>query len=245
MKAIILAAGKGTRLQCEAYDLPKAMRLLHGKPLIRYVLDNLDFLAPEDITIVVGFLKDKVMGTLGGGYHYVEQRELNGTAKATLCAEPILGNYSGPVIVCYCDMPFLSRQTYRGMFDRHIESGAGNTILAGRVHPIPPFGRFIRDAAGRLSDIVEDSACTEEQKRIDEINVGLQVLDSPRVWTWLRRVDNHNPKAEYYLTGLVRVLAQEGVRQEVVTLTDENEMLGINTMEDLRAAEALLERPRG
>lgn len=131
------------------------------------------------------------------------------------------------------------------MFARHIATGAGNTLLAGRVHPIPPYGRFIRDEAGRLYDVIEESACTEAQRRIDEVNVGLQVVSSPQIWGWLRKVDNLNPKCEYYLTGLVRVLAAEGARQEVVTLSNLDEMLGVNTMDDLRAAEALLRGSRG
>ncbi len=240
MKAIVLAAGKGTRLQSEAMDLPKALRLLNGKPLIHYVLENLDFLRPEDITVVVGFLKEKVIESCGGGYRYVEQRELNGTAKATLCARPLVQDYPGPVLVCYCDMPFLRRETYRAMFDHHLQTGAGNTMLAGRFSPIPAFGRLVRDEAGRLLDVVEDSACTPEQKLIDEVNVGIQVLDGARMWRWLEQVDNENPKREYYLTGVVRVLAKEGVRQEVVTLRDPVEAMGVNTMEDLTAAEAVL-----
>ncbi len=240
MKAIILAAGKGTRLECEAAELPKAMRLLEGKPLIQYVLDNLDFLEPDDITIVVGFYKEKVMEALGDKYHYVTQQELNGTAKATLCAKPVLGNFSGPVLVCYCDMPFLARETYQAMFDLHENSGAGNTLLAGRVHPIPPFGRLIRNAMGELVDVIEDSACTPEQKLIDEVNIGIQVLDGARMWSWLEAIDDNNPKHEFYLTGVVRVLAEQGVRQEVVTLTNLDEMLGINTMDDMHQAEALL-----
>lgn len=240
MKTIVLAAGKGTRLQCEQADLPKALRLLDGKPLIRYVLDNLDFLAPQDITIVVGFLKDKVIEQLGGGYHYVEQTELNGTAKATLCAEEILGNFPGPVLVCYCDMPFLRRETYLNMFRRHKETGSCNTVLAGRIHPIPPYGRLIRDGEGNLLDIVEDSACTPEQKLIDEVNIGIQVLDGKGMWGWLRQVRNDNPKREYYLTSLVGVLARQGLRQEVVLLEDEREMLGVNSMEDLLAAQRQL-----
>ncbi len=240
MKAIVLAAGKGTRLASESADLPKALRLLNGKPLIQYVLDNLNFLPREDITIVVGFLKDKVMEAVGGGYQYVEQKELIGTAKAALCAETILGNFLGSTLVCYCDMPFLRRETYRRMFDCLLETGAGHALLAGRGDPIPPYGRLIRDKDGRLTDIIEDSACTEAQRRIDEVNVGLQIFDGARMWDWLKRVDNDNPKGEYYLTGAVRVLAREGVRQEVVTLNDRTEMMGINTMDDLRAAEALL-----
>lgn len=240
MKAIILAAGKGTRLECEKADLPKAMRLLGGKPLIQYVLDNLDFLRPEDITIVVGFLGQKVIDALGPRYHYVWQKELNGTAMATLCAEPILKGNEEPVIVVYCDMPFLSRETYRMMFDVHEKTGSVNTLLAGRFQPIPDFGRFIRDENGALVDIIEHSACTPEQRLIDEVNVGIQVLDGARMWDWLREINNDNPKREYYLTGLVRVLYEKGLRQEVVTLRDEREAMGVNSMDDMKAAEALL-----
>ncbi len=239
MKAIVLAAGKGTRLKSESSDLPKALRLLHGKPLIQHVLDNLNFLKPEDITIVVGFLKEKVMETVGPGYRYVEQKDLAGTAKATLCAKTILGNFLGSILVCYCDMPYLRRQTYQRMFDCLLETGAGHALLAGRGAPIPAYGRLIRDDFGRLIDIIEDSACTEAQKLIDEVNVGLQVFDGSRMWDWLEKVDNQNPKGEYYLTSVVRVLAREGIRQEVVTLTDRSEMMGVNTLEDLQAAEAI------
>lgn len=240
MKAIILAAGKGSRLASEAVDLPKALRLVNGKPLIQHVLGHLDFLKREDITIVVGIMKEKVIKACGPLYSYVEQQNLLGTAKATLCAEPRLAGYEGPVLVGYCDMPLLRRETYRAMFDAHIRSGAGATLLAGKTHPIPPYGRLIRDVSGRLCDVVEDSACTDEQKMIDEVNVGIQVFDAARMWAWLRGVTNDNPKGEYYLTGAVRVLAREGIPQEIVTLEDPTEMLGVNTMEDLAFVEKII-----
>lgn len=240
MKAIVLAAGKGTRLQSEQSDLPKALRLLNGKPLIHYVLQNLDFIPKEDITIVVGFLKEKVIESVGNGYRFAEQDTLNGTAKATLCAEPIFRNYSGPILVCYCDMPFLRRETYREMLEKHIQTGAGNTLLAGHDDPTPPYGRLIR-VDGKLADIVEDSACTESQKKIAEVNVGIQVLQSPAMWAWLSKVDNDNPKKEHYLTGVARVLFKEHAPQTVVTLQDPLEMMGINTMEDLKKAEEIIQ----
>ena len=214
MKAIILAAGKGTRLHSAEAEMPKALHDLRGRPLISYVLENLDFLDPKDIIIVVGFLGDKVKAALGDQYRYVEQKELNGTARATMCAEPLLVDNTEPVLVCYCDMPFLRRETYK---------------------------RLIRDASGALVDIIEDSACTPEQKRIDEVNVGIQVLDGARMWDWLRQVKNENPKREYYLTGLVRVLHEAGVKQATVELEDLTETAGVNSPEDLAAAERLLD----
>jgi bifunctional N-acetylglucosamine-1-phosphate-uridyltransferase/glucosamine-1-phosphate-acetyltransferase GlmU-like protein len=241
MKAIILAAGQGTRLQCEQSELPMALRLLNGKPLIHYVLENLNFIPKEDIAIVVGYRKEMVIEACGPAYRFVEQKRLDGTAKATLCAEPLYWNYSGPILVCYCDMPFLSRKTYMNMFEAHIESGAGNTLLAGRDDPIPPFGRLIYDASGKLTDVIEESACDEAQKMIPEVNVGIQVLQSPGMWAWLPKITNENPKKEYYLTGAVSVLAAENIPQKVVTLADPKEMLGINTMEDLQKAEAIIQ----
>lgn len=241
MKAIILAAGKGTRLHSEEADLPKALRLLRGRPLISYVLDNLNFLRPEDITIVVGFLGDKIKAALGEGYHYATQTELCGTARATLCAEDSLRGYDGPVLVAYCDMPFLKKETYQQMFAVHEKTGAGNTLLSSRFHPIPPYGRLIRDENGVLTDIIEESACTPEQKKIDEVNVGIQVLDGKNMWRWLRLVKNDNPKHEYYLTSLAGVLFREGATQAVVELKDQNETNGVNSLEDLHAAERQLD----
>lgn len=241
MKAIILAAGKGTRLHSAEAEMPKALHDLRGRPLISYVLENLDFLQPKDIIIVVGFLGEKVKAALGDQYRYVEQQELNGTARATMCAEPLLVDNTEPVLVCYCDMPFLRRETYQKMFRVHEETGAGNTVLSARIHPIPAYGRLIRDASGALVDIIEDSACTPEQKRIDEVNVGIQVLDGARMWDWLRQVNNENPKREYYLTGLVRVLHEAGVKQATVELEDLTETAGVNSPEDLAAAERLLD----
>ena len=72
-KVIILAAGKGKRLQSEAHELPKALRLARGKPLIGYVLDQLDFVAPKDIVIVVGYRKEQVIEAHGDQYTYAEQ----------------------------------------------------------------------------------------------------------------------------------------------------------------------------
>ncbi len=241
MKAIVLAAGKGTRLESEKEALPKALRLLKGKPLIQYVLDNLAFLRQEDITIVVGYRKDQVIRAIGGAYRYVEQPEpYNGTAKATLAARQAIGETDEPILIAYCDMPFLSRETYRQMFDRHTETGAGGTLLAGCIEPPPPFGRLIRDAAGEVIDIVEESAATPAQRLIPEVNIGIQVLDGRHIWDWLAQVENNNPKAEYYLTGVVSVLARLHVKQTVVRLDDMDETLGVNTLQDLAEAEGRL-----
>ena len=175
-KAIILAAGKGSRLRCEKDEIPKALRMVGGKTLIEHVLSGIDFVKPEDITIVIGVMGQKIRDYLGEKYNYVWQKEQHGTAHAMLCAEEAASGFSGPVLCLYCDMPLLSRATYSRMVEEHLATSAKNTLLAAKIHPIPAFGRLIRDENGELCDIVEQSACTEEQKLIDEVNVGIQVM---------------------------------------------------------------------
>ena len=244
-RAVILAAGKGSRLQSEKDEIPKALRRVGDKTLIEHVLAGIDFVLPEDITIVIGVLGEKIQAYLGDKYHYVWQREQKGTAHAMLCAEPTASGFDGPVLCLYCDMPLLSRDTYLRMVREHLETGAKNTLLAAKIHPIPAFGRLIRDENGELMDIVEDSACTPEQKLIDEVNVGIQVMSGDIMWDTLRKVKNDNPKHEYYLTGVIKVLHEAGIKQHAVVTADTPEYWGANTMEELEKVEAYLEAHRG
>ena len=61
IKAVVLAAGKGTRLRTEGVDLPKVLRQAAGRPLLGYVLEELSFLKKEDVVLVVGYEREKVL----------------------------------------------------------------------------------------------------------------------------------------------------------------------------------------
>ena len=240
VRAVILAAGKGSRLQSEEAEIPKALRKVGDKTLIEHVLDGISFVKPEDITIVIGVMGEKIQAYLGDQYHYAWQKEQKGTAHAMLCAEPMASGFDGPVLCLYCDMPLLSQATYSRMVREHVEQGAANTLLAARIHPIPAFGRLIRDEKGELTDIVEQSACTEEQKLIDEVNVGIQVMRGDVMWDALKKVRNDNPKHEYYLTGVVKVIHDMGLKNHAVVTEDTPEYWGVNSMEELEKVEAYL-----
>ena len=88
-KAIVLAAGKGTRLQTEGISLPKVMREANGKPLLHYVLSNLDFLDPQDIVLVVGYHREDVLKVFGSYPHAVQEPQL-GTGHAVAVASPVV-----------------------------------------------------------------------------------------------------------------------------------------------------------
>lgn len=246
-KVIILAAGKGKRLESEAHELPKALRLACGKPLIRYVLEQLDFIAPEDIVIVVGYRKEQVIEALGSAYTYAEQLVLDGTAHAAEYARPCMEGFDGPVMILYCDMPLLSRKTYQTMLSAHVQSAADQTLLAAKLNPIPEYGRLIRDASGRLVNIVEEGSCTPDQKKINEVNVGIQVFNGKDMWESIASIpyDSKKNPPERVLTSAAGVMSREGKTVQVVHLEDGNESLGVNSEVDLERVEIVLcERAR-
>jgi len=242
MKVIILAAGKGTRLHSEEANIPKALREVCGKPLLRYVLDNIAFIPEEDIYIVVGYKKEMILRAFRGQYHFVEQEEQLGTGHAVMMAEPFLRDYQGDVMVLYGDMPLVSTTTLRNIMDAHQKTSSRCTLLTAVVENPPDYGRIIRDEKGDIMDIVEVKDCTPEQLAIPEVNVGVQLFDAQTLFEGLKLLKNDNKQKEYYLTGVPKILMEKGIKVNSFVTRDADEILGVNTLEDMKMCEAVLSR---
>ncbi len=241
MKAIVLAAGKGKRLHSEQFNLPKVMREANGKPLIRHVLGNIDFIGKKDTVVVVGYMKEKVIENLGSDYLYSVQDEQKGTGHAVMCAAEHFENYDGDVLVLYGDMPLFKKETYKAVIEKHEKSGADCTLLTAIIDNPPAYGRIVRDEkTGKLSDIVEEKDCTPEQKNIKELNVGIYVFKSKLLFEGLKKLKNNNAQGEYYLTDMPKIFISEGKKVETHAITNEVEIYGVNTVEDLKFCEEQL-----
>lgn len=239
MKAIVLAAGKGTRLHSEEYDLPKVLRTALGKPLLGYVLEALRFVGQENTLIVAGYQHEKVEQAFAG-YPFALQSEQLGTGHAAACAGEGLKDYNGPVLVCCGDMPLMREETYRTMFEVHEKEGNVCTILAATCTRALPYGRILRCADGTFDRVVEDKDCTPEQKEIRELNAGVYVFDAKRLFAALANLKNNNAQGEYYLTDVPAMLREAGGRVGVCAACTAEEMLGVNTPEQLREVEDYL-----
>lgn len=93
MQAVVLAAGKGTRLEPLTEDMPKALVEVNGTPLIENVFDNLLDIGVTELIVVVGHLKEQIIERYDDEYRdvpitYAHQREQLGLAHAVLQAEP-------------------------------------------------------------------------------------------------------------------------------------------------------------
>lgn len=242
LKAIVLAAGKGTRMRTDGSDAPKVMRLARGEPLLHYVLQALSFIAPQDTVIVVGYQKEKVMEHFPA-YCFAEQTEQLGTGHAVRAAFDALRDFDGDVLICCGDMPLIRKRTYEALVDSHRESGCLCTMLTGTSDLDLPYGRIERDGEGNFLRIVEQKDCSAEQLSIRELNAGVYVFDAKALWSALTRLKNDNASGEYYLTDVPDLLRQDGAALGVCTLELGNEIIGVNTPEQLAEVEdALLNR---
>ena len=175
LKAVVLAAGKGTRLRTEGVDLPKVLRQAAGRPLLSYVLEALDFIAQKDIVLVVGYEAEKVTAAFPG-YAKVYQSPQLGTGHAVQCAEGTLKDFEGHILICCGDMPLMRRSAYEKLWEQHLREGNACTLMAGAApHPMP-LGRVIRDESGGFARIVEDKDCNEEEKLVTEFNAAIYIF---------------------------------------------------------------------
>ena len=239
VKALVLAAGKGTRLQTEGIDLPKVMRLADGKPLLHYVLTALNFLPPEDVILVVGWKKEAVLSAYPQ-YPHAVQEQLNGTGGAVRFAAPLLEGFDGHVIICCGDAPLMKKETFQALVQTHLENNNDCTLLSAHLDEGGNYGRVTREADGSFRAIVEDRDCTPEEKKITEVNTGTYVFRTAPLLESLGQLSQDNAQGEFYLTDVPAILKAKGLRVGLCDTCSPQEMLGVNTVEQLSEVEAIL-----
>ena len=228
VKAVVLAAGKGTRLQTEGITLPKVMRRAAGRPLLAYVLDALAFLPKEDIILVVGYRREDVEAAYPD-YPAAVQAEQLGTGHAVQSAAPLLEGYTGSVLVCCGDMPLMKKETYESLCAAHEAQGNVCTLLSGVSEEALPYGRIIRDENGGFARIVEEKDCTPAEHAVRELNAGVYLFRAPDLFEALGHLRCDNAQGEYYLTDVPAWLLSHGGKVGVCPTCTPEEMLGVNT----------------
>ena len=244
IKAVVLAAGKSTRMRSER---SKVLHPILGREIIRYLLDSLAGcgLAPEDVIVVVGDNRGEVEAALGGGYRYARQEEPLGTAHALRSAAPLLAGHRGGLLVLVGDNPYITAGELRRLIDRHREGRAACTLISAVfAGEVPPFGRIVRGADGLVERIVEERDATPEERLIREVNASIYLLDAPAALPLLARIGNDNAKREYYLTDIVALIRGQGGRVEALAAADPDVAIGINDRLDLQRAQAKFNQRR-
>lgn len=241
IRAIVPAAGKGSRLKKVSGDMPKAMYSVGNRPMLEFVLENISFIDEKDVYIVVGYGKESIISHFGDRYTYVEQKQQLGTGHAVMeCAEHF-ADFDGSVLITFGDMPLFRREEMKEMCRLHEESGADCTLMTAENPSLTMWARVVRDGDGRFSRIVEGKDCTPEQATIKELFSGVMVFNSKSLFRILPEVGCANVQKEYYVTEVPELMVKRGMKVETYFTKDGDDLRGINTPEDLEICERILE----
>jgi bifunctional UDP-N-acetylglucosamine pyrophosphorylase/glucosamine-1-phosphate N-acetyltransferase len=235
--AIVLAAGKGTRMKS---NLPKVMHKVGGKYLVQHVLDAVSSAGISRKILVVGSGAEYVQTSLGDNYRYAVQADQLGTGHAVLQAGNELLPEENTVLVVCGDMPLLSAPSLIKLIERHGNTGAKATVLTAYLGDPTGYGRIIRDEQGKLQRIIEEKDATAEAKKIQEINTGTYCFDRNLLFSALKEIQPNNTQGEYYLTDVLTIMINKGLKVEVVDEAEDKEAFGINSRQQLAAAENIL-----
>lgn len=240
--AVILAAGKGTRMRSE---LPKVLHEAAGEPLLEHVLRAVEPLAPGKTVVVIGhggdLVEERFGDRRGGAPEFVRQRELLGTGHALLQAKDALAGQEGCVVVLNGDGPLVTPETVAALVAAQGER-PGMSLVTAEVSDPHGLGRVLRDGAGNVTGIVEQKDATAEQLQLREINPGIYAFDTD-VFELCEQLSDDNAAGEYYITDLLELYLRAGRPVRGIKVEDELEILAVNDREELaRADRALRER---
>lgn len=236
---LVLAAGEGTRMKS---DLAKVLHEIGGVSMICRVIETVREIAASKIIVVVGHQAEKVKRELSGEpVEFVLQSERLGTGHAVMTAEPLLAGFAGTLVVLNGDTPLLKRETLEAFVAYHHDAGNAATVLSAVLDDPSGYGRIVRGGSGEFERIVEHKDATEEQRGIREINSGIFCFECPGLFSALKRVDRRNVQGEYYLTDVMEILRGDGEKVDAFRSDRREEVLGINDVEQLKAAERLLQ----
>tara|TARA_B100000809_G_C15086834_1_gene511781 strand:+ start:295 stop:1110 length:816 start_codon:yes stop_codon:yes gene_type:complete len=239
--AIVLAAGKGTRMKS---DLPKVLVRVRGRAMIHYVIDALRDGGVDRIVVVVGYRAELVEQELQGAddVTFVSQTEQLGTGHAVKVCASEISRQSGAVLIVTGDSPLIQVSSVRALLDMY-EHNRPACILGTADKADPSgLGRIVRDADNNFTGIVEEKDAADAERRITEVNMSTYVFDSPELIDALEQIKNDNLQGEYYLTDAPGILKAAHKDVRALTVLQPCEALSINNMEDLAVVEAEMEK---
>lgn len=227
--AIVLAAGKGTRMKSE---LSKLLHPIIDRPMLAYTLEAIDQAGVNRVVIIDGYQAEQVEKAFPGREFALQEPQL-GTGHAVMQAQS-LKDEKGYTLVINGDGPCIQPETLNFLFDQ--AQGSALTLMSCIFDEGAHYGRILRDENGEFLAIREAKDCTEEEKKVNEINAGVYCFNNEDLFKSLQELTSSNAQNEYYLTDLVEILKGKGKKVKAIPIEDPDELQGINDPIELYAA---------
>ena len=229
---VILAAGKGTRM---GSPLPKVLSNLAGRPLLAHVLDTASKLKRCKLHVVVGHEAKKVKQAFSSNkkINWIKQSEQLGTGHAVKQALKHIRHNSN-VVILYGDVPLISENTVQKLAKL---ASKGPALLTFNKENPTGYGRIIRGSRNKVQAIVEEKDASSSEREISEVNSGIMAFKAKDLTRLIGKIKNNNKAKEFYLTDAIQEAYHEKLNIQSLKLTDIDEVLGCNTLEELQTLE--------
>jgi bifunctional UDP-N-acetylglucosamine pyrophosphorylase / glucosamine-1-phosphate N-acetyltransferase len=228
---VILAAGKGTRMKS---SLPKVLHPIGDRPMVQHIIDTVTALGSDNIHLVYGHGGEQLRQALSHNtLNWCLQAEQLGTGHAVQqAAEHIQDNED--VLILVGDAPLIKSSTLQQLLQ--IKQQADLALLTVELDDPTGMGRIVREG-DQVKAIVEHKDATDAQRQIKEINTGMMIMGGKDLKRWLANLSNDNAQAEYYLTDVIAMAAEEGKIIKAAHPTSAVEVEGINNRKQLATIE--------
>ncbi len=237
MKAVILAAGRGTRLGDLTRTIPKPMIQVAGKPVLEHIIRHIQRAGINDFVLVTRYLSEKVEGHFGDGagmgahIEYTRQSDAYGTGAALLAARGQAGG--GDVLMCFGDV-ITSPECYRGVMDAFNEKRPAAVMTLNWMEDPWRGAAVMTDDDGRISEVIEKPPKGEVASHWN--SAGIFAFD-PLVFDYLERLEP-SPRGEYELVDAFIEIIRDGL--SVYPFYYDGPWKDVGTLEDIAIAEEML-----
>ena len=237
---VVLAAGKGTRMKS---NLAKVLHKVAGKCMVLHVIECAAKIVRDNVVVVVGHQAQAVKKEVRKQFevNFALQEQLLGTGDAVKTAIPVLAANIKDVLVLCGDVPLIQENTLRNMIRQHKKSQAKVSVLAVDVDNPAGYGRIILDSQNQMQCIREESDASDIEKQIKTVNTGIYCFDRGLLASVIADLKPDNNQAEYYLTDVVEIARKRDEKIAVVTMDDPDQVIWVNTLDELEKAGHLIQ----
>ena len=213
--------------------LPKVVHPVAGRPMIERVVRAVKASGATEVRVVVGFGESLVRQIVEPmGSICFKQEKQNGTADAVRSAQP--DSLTGDVVILNGDHPLMEADDIAKFFKAFRDSEAGLAVVTCELENPGSFGRVVR-RQDKVVAIVEAKDASHETLKVREINTGIYVVKAEVLNKLLPNIQNQNKQGEYYLTDLVGLAIEAGIKVEGLK-ADPRIAMGVNTQAELALA---------
>ncbi|MCR5505918.1 MAG: NTP transferase domain-containing protein [Bacilli bacterium] len=226
---VILAAGKGTRMNSRDPDHSKVSYPILGKALINYVLDCLEPIQAEKTVTVVGFGGNATKELVKDRSEVVWQKDILGTGHATLECEDILKDKEGITLVIAGDKPLIRTETIQAAIHKYEKFGSELMVVSSYLKEPRGYGRIIREKpSNKVLAVREEKDCNEYEKEIPEVNSGVYLFDNKLLFSYLNKALKTRQGKEFNITEIIAMIVNDGHKVDSYVVEDPIEIFSIN-----------------